>query len=154
MCFFFYLLGTQTPKSMRGTFNGKRKQDYQKRLFWIFISYWQTKTLFLKRIQNALYWETEQHYQKTCALSVFQLVIIKIFKIYVKHPISGNETTFLETCCFVTFKHSRHLTLEKKKKTWRILYIGKQNNFIKKLFLCVLSLLLTETLKCVETALY
>ncbi len=111
-----------------------------------------TKTT--KYIQRTLNEETEQHYQKTCALSVFQLVIFKIFKIYVKDPISGNETTFPETCCFITFKHSRHLTLEKKKKTWRILYIGKQNNFIKKLFLCVLSLLPTETLKCVETTLY
>ncbi len=88
---------------------------------------------------------------KTCALSVFQLVIFKIFKIYVKDPISGNETTFPETCCFITFKHSKHLTLEKK--IWKILYIGKQN-FMTKFFLCVLSLLRTETLKCVETTHY
>ncbi len=100
----------------------------------MFISYWQTKTL--KRIQNALYWETEQHYQKTCALSVFQLVIIKIFKIYVKHLISGNETTFPETCCFVTFKHSRHLTLEKKKDMENTLYRKTKQLYQKTFFVC------------------
>ncbi len=59
---------------------------------------------------------------KTCALSVFQLVIFKIFKIYVKDPISGNERTFPETCCFINFKRSRHLTLEKKKDMENTLY--------------------------------
>ncbi len=61
----------------------------------IFI-YLRTKTL--KRMENTLYGESEQHDHKTCVSSFFLLGIYQNSKMLAKHPISGNERTLPETC--------------------------------------------------------
>ncbi len=97
---FLILLGTTNSKVHAKHPIWEKKRTLPKTclisVFFFLFSFLRTKTL--KRMENTLYGESEQHDQKHVFWIFFFLVFIKTPKCLQKHPIWGNERTLPETC--------------------------------------------------------
>ncbi len=88
------------------------KEHYEKHLLWVFLSFFlSTKTI--KRMNNILHWERQQHYPKKLYYECFSHCCIPNRLNAFKAPSFWKRNYISETCVFSVYERVRHQNNEK-----------------------------------------
>ncbi len=109
----------------------KSKQNYQKYTFRVFFfPFFFNFSCTNAKIRAKLpFRRNRTALPKMCILTVFEFLRYQNAKMHAKQPQWSNGTTLPETCHLGYFFSIGTKTLKKKKKKWKILYLGKQEHY-------------------------